>query len=69
MSSNSNSSDSKTCQICNQSFNSDRALQEHQNSEHSGNEQGGPRPQNERVYGDPPEQDLVREDEKQKRIA
>jgi hypothetical protein len=48
--------DEKKCQICDQSFNSDRELQEHQNSEHSGNEQGGNRPRNEEVHGDPPVQ-------------
>lgn len=54
MNSSSNATDTKKCQICNRSFNSDRELQEHQNGEHSGNEQGGRRPQNEQVYGDPP---------------
>lgn len=57
--------DTKKCQICNQSFNSDQELQKHQNSEHSGNEQGGRRPQNEEVYGDPPVQD----EQKRKKIA
>jgi hypothetical protein len=61
----SNSTDAKKCQICNQPFNSDRELQEHQNSEHSGNEQGGNRPRNEEVYGDPPELD----EQKRKKIA
>jgi hypothetical protein len=57
MDQNSNPADTKKCQICNRSFNSDRELQEHQNSEHSGNEQGGNRPRNEQVYGEPPVQD------------
>ncbi len=65
MNPNSNSADTKKCQICNESFNSDRQLQDHQNSEHSGNEQGGNRPQNEQVYGDPPVQD----EQKRKKIA
>jgi hypothetical protein len=62
---NPNSTNAKTCQICNQSFSSDRELQEHQNSVHSGNEQGGNRPQNEHVYGDPPVQD----EQKRKKIV
>jgi hypothetical protein len=57
MNSSSNATDTKKCQICTKSFNSDRELLEHQNGEHSGNEQGGGRPQNEQVYGDPPLQD------------
>jgi hypothetical protein len=65
MNPNSDSTGSKKCQICNQSFNSDHELQEHQNSQHSGNERGGPRPPNEQVYGDPPVQD----EQKEKKIA
>jgi len=62
---NPSSVDGKKCQICNQSFSSDRELQEHQNNQHSGNEQGGERPRNEQVYGDPPVQD----EQKRKKIA
>jgi hypothetical protein len=65
MNPNSDSTGSKKCQICTQSFSSDRELQEHQNNQHSGNEQGGERPQNEQVYGDPPVQD----EQKRKKIA
>lgn len=32
------------CGTCNQSFNSDRELQEHQQKEHSGNQGSGKRP-------------------------
>ncbi|MFY9907294.1 MAG: C2H2-type zinc finger protein [Terriglobales bacterium] len=65
MNPNPNSTSVKKCQICNKSFQSDHELQAHQNSQHSGNEQGGPPPQNEQVYGDPPVQD----EQKRKKIA
>jgi hypothetical protein len=40
------------CSICNQSFNSDRDLQEHQRTAHSQNEQREKEPASEQNYGD-----------------
>ena len=36
-----NRMDQKTCEVCNQSFNSDRDLQEHQKNSHSQGQQSG----------------------------
>ena len=36
-----NRMDQRTCEVCNQSFNSDRELQEHQKSSHAPDQQSG----------------------------
>jgi hypothetical protein len=36
-----NRMDQRTCEVCNQSFNSDRELQEHQQNSHSQTKQSG----------------------------
>jgi hypothetical protein len=36
-----NRTDQRTCAVCNQSFNSDRELQEHQRNSHSEDQQSG----------------------------
>lgn len=36
-----NRMDQRTCEVCNQSFNSDRELQEHQKNSHSQDKQSG----------------------------
>jgi hypothetical protein len=42
----------KTCQICNQSFNSDRELQEHQRNSHPQGSQSDKQPSSDRNQGE-----------------
>lgn len=59
-----------TCDVCHQSFNSDRELQEHKQNAHSQRKQNESRPGSERSPKDRPAKDYPGQDEsKREKIA
>jgi hypothetical protein len=58
-----NQNDEKTCNVCHQSFNSDRELQDHQKNAHSQQKPGGSQPASDRDYKEPGQ------DQKREKIA
>jgi hypothetical protein len=48
-----NPNDPKTCNVCHQTFNSERELQEHQKNSHSQNKPGGSQPASDPDYKEP----------------
>jgi hypothetical protein len=57
-----NPTDKKTCNVCQQSFNSELELQEHQKKAHSQQKQGGNPPMSDRSQKDQPGQQQERRD-------